>query len=83
MYEHLALSDNGFLFDTRTGTTLTLNRTGTFLLRALIAGAEPEMLPAQLVGRFEVDPDTAARDVEQFMFRLKDLQVAGAADGDR
>lgn len=75
MYEHLALSDNGFLFDTRTGNTFTLNKTATSLLKALISGNGEQTLVAELTGRFEVDEGTARRDVEQFMFRLRDLHL--------
>ena len=33
MYENLALSENGFLFDALTGNTFSLNKSGSFLLR--------------------------------------------------
>ncbi len=75
MYKNLALSENGFLFDARTGNTFSLNRTGTFLLRQLIDGAAPAGLSERLTEEFEIDQDTAGRDVEQFLFRLKDLRV--------
>lgn len=84
MFQHLALSDNGFLFDTRSGRTFSLSSTGTFLLQALMTGAEMASLPERLMARFEVDATTAGRDCEQFMFRLRDLgltpeNAAGAA----
>jgi hypothetical protein len=75
MLEHLALSESGFLFDARTGSTYSLNRTGTFVLRELISGTAVEKLPERLHEAFEVDADTAARDVEQLLFRLKFLGV--------
>ena len=78
MYPHLALSDTGFLFDTRTGHTYSLNRTGTFLLRALMDGTETDALPARLCEAFEVDEETARRDAEQFLFRLRDLGLLPA-----
>ncbi len=81
MYEHLALSDSGFLFDTRTGNTYTLSKTGTFLLRTLIAGGTWQELPTQLAATYEVDDETARRDVEQFSFRLKDLGLVAPEVG--
>jgi hypothetical protein len=75
VYTNLALSENGFLFDTRTGSTYTLNRTGTFLLREMIKGIPNEQLVHRLAEVFDVDPNTATNDVEQFIFRLKDLRV--------
>jgi PqqD family protein of HPr-rel-A system len=75
MLEHLALSESGFLFDARTGSTYSLNRTGTFILRELIAGTAAGKLAERLNETFEVDAETAARDVEQLLFRLKFLGV--------
>lgn len=81
MYEHLALSDNGFLFDTRTGNTFTLNKTATWLLKSLIAGTAEADLSAALCERFEIDEGTAKRDTEQFLFRLRDLHLRGGEGG--
>ncbi len=78
MFDNLALSDNGFLFDTRTGSTYSLSSTGTLLLRSLIAGAAPDGLPAVLVDEFELDGRTAAQDVEQFLLRLRDLRLVAS-----
>jgi len=75
LYEHLALSDNGFLFDTRTGTTYSLNSTGTWLLRALMRAVPRSELACQMVESFEVDAITAHRDVDQFLFRLRELRL--------
>jgi len=82
MLDHLALSESGFLFDSRTGLTYTLSRTGTFLLRALIDGVDAETLPERLVATFDVEPRIARRDVEQFLFRLGDIGVLGKDDRD-
>jgi hypothetical protein len=75
MLEHLALSESGFLFDARTGSTYSLNRTGTFVLRELMAGTPVGKIGGRLLEAFEVDAETAARDVEQILFRLKFLGV--------
>ena len=86
MYSNLALSENGFLFDASDGSTYSLNRTGTFLLRGLIGGAPPADLVAGLSEQYGVDPATARRDLDAFLFRLEDLglvqggsQAQGAA----
>lgn len=78
-YAHLALSENGFLFDTVTGHTFTLNRTGTFIVRRLMEGAEPEEIPARLAAEFEVDLEVAGRDVTMFVQRLADTGVGRRA----
>ena len=75
MYENLALSDNGFLFDTRTGNTFSLSKTATFLLKGLMGGASPQQLAEQAAETFDVDVQTASRDVARFVFRLRDLRL--------
>lgn len=72
---NLALSDNGFLFDTMTGLTYTLNKTGTMILRSLIEGTATNEIARRVVNRFDVSPEVAARDMEQFMARLGDLGI--------
>ena len=69
----LALSETGFLFDPTTGHTFSLNRTGTFLLRQLIQEAALDELPQRLTAEFDVDLETARRDVEQFIHQIRDL----------
>ena len=83
MHENLALSENGFLFDTRTGNTYSLNRTGTFLLRRLIDGTARNELEACLIEGFDVEPEAASHDVEQFLFLLRDLKIIGQNHRDR
>lgn len=75
MYPHLALSENGFLFDQRTGLSYSLSRTGTFLLRRLLDGATTDQLAAALRESFEIDEQSAARDVAEFLARLKDMRL--------
>lgn len=75
MYPHLALSENGFLFDQRTGFSYSLSRTGTFLLRRLLDGATTDQLAAALRESFEIDEPSAARDVAEFLARLKDMRL--------
>lgn len=71
----LALSDNGFLFDTWTGCTFTLNPTGTAVLRGLQQGLSPRQIGSQLATEFEVDMETATTDVNDFVHQLVELKV--------
>ncbi len=78
MLKHLALSENGFLFDTRTGNTFTVGGTGTFILRLLIAGEALDAVRQRLLGEFGVQEEIAARDLDDFMLRLDDLGLTAA-----
>lgn len=75
MFPHLALSENGFLFDQRSGYSFSLSRTGTFLLRRLLDGVPSTQLAQALCEAFEVDEKIAKRDADEFLSRLKDLRL--------
>ncbi len=73
MYAHLALSEDGFLFNTRCGSTYSLNKSGTLILRSLIAGSNRDDTARDLCKHFAVQFPRAQRDIERFLFRLVDL----------
>ena len=75
MFSHLALSENGFLFDSQSGKMFSLNSTGGFLLHRLMRGEKPSVLSTLLSAAFDVKSIRAARDVEEFLLRLQDLQI--------
>lgn len=76
---HLALSENGFLFDTSTGFTYTLNKTGAFILKLLIEGKSHERIVEALVARFEIHVDAARWDIDRFVMRLQELGALTSA----
>ncbi len=80
--DYLALSDNGFLFDTRNGNTYNLSKTGTFILRSLVEGVAPDAVAARIVEHFDIEAATAEQDAAQFLFRLKDMGLIGGDLGD-
>jgi PqqD family protein of HPr-rel-A system len=70
---HLALSDNGFLFDTSTGYTYTLNATGTFILKRLMDDQSEAAILQDLMEEFDTVEEVASRDLEQFVSYLSEL----------
>lgn len=80
--KHLALSESGFLFDTGTGQTFTLNPTGTLILRALIDGRGLDEIPALVTEEFEVDETSAQRDLAEFLLLLKEMGLMARGGGD-
>lgn len=71
----LALNPDGFAFDPTTGESFTLNPTGLALLEGLQDELGPEELAARLADRFQVTPEEAARDVDDFLERLRSLRL--------
>lgn len=79
--KNLMINDEGFAFDPRSGNTYSINPTGLFVINAIKAGASGDQIVEQLAERFEVDAQTADRDLEAFLnalarFRLAEREVA-------
>lgn len=72
---HLHLSPQGFLFDHHSGLSFTTNSTGAWILDRLIQGAKRQELLNGLVETFEVEPDTASLDLEEFLGLLRQARV--------
>lgn len=51
---------------------MTLNETGAFLWRMLTDGAEKDELVSGLIGEYEVDAETAEKDVDAFIAQLRE-----------
>ena len=75
MYSYLALSENGFLFDTRSGGTYSLNASGAFVLQKLMKGASPSSIAENLAETFDVSVDPAFRDISLFISRLREFDL--------
>ncbi|MFZ4765456.1 MAG: PqqD family protein [Roseimicrobium sp.] len=69
----LMLNDRGFAFDPTSGETFQLSATGLRIVRLLQQGTEPETVLGHLLEEFEVDQNTAWRDVSDFMRSMQQL----------
>jgi Coenzyme PQQ synthesis protein D (PqqD) len=57
-------TDDGLvLLDERTGRYRQLNPTGAGVLRALLAGHDPDHIAQDLVTRYRIDPQQAQHDI--------------------
>lgn len=74
----LAVSASGLVFDPATGAIFTANATGLVILGALRDGLDEPAIRDLLAGEFEVDAETAGRDLYDF---LGQLQGCGLAHG--
>ena len=54
---------------------LNLNETGAFLWKLLQTQTDKQALTAALVKEYSVDEKTAAKDTEDFILRLKELDL--------
>jgi len=51
---------------------ITLNQTGTLLWRCLEQDATEDDMVAKLLGKYDIDEESARRDVKAFVARAKD-----------
>ena len=72
---HLALSDDGFLFDPTSGHTYTLNAVGTFILKKMIEDLTFDQIVTETLKEYEVPEDILRRDLEQFFHFLSDQRI--------
>lgn len=67
----IALSENGFLLNTETGESFTLNQTGLSLLHYLREGETEKELLQHLLNEYEVQTEVAERDLHDFLETLR------------
>jgi len=60
--KHLAINEEGFVFDPTTGNSYVVNPTGLFIIKKLREGLKEEEVVKALTEEFEVDENTARRD---------------------
>ena len=68
---HLAVSEEGFIFDPETGNSYTVNQTGLFILELLKEGKSQDEIVDALTEEFEVSPEEAQRDLIDFLEQLR------------
>jgi hypothetical protein len=69
--KNLMINDEGFAFDPRTGNTYNINPIGLLVVNAIKAGASPELVLDSVAARYDVDRQTADRDLEAFFSELE------------
>ena len=69
--KELMINDEGFAFDPRTGNTYSINPPGLLIVNAVKAGADLETVLDSVAARYDVDRQTADRDLEVFFNELQ------------
>ncbi len=70
LFEHIAISETGFLFDPRTGQSFLANETAIEALKALRSGCDLPTTVAQLAEKYEAAPETISAGLEGFLRQL-------------
>jgi PqqD family protein of HPr-rel-A system len=72
---NLAVSENGFLFMPNTGESFTVNETGREIISLLKEGLSEEEIITRMTEKYDVDPETAQRDFDEFITMLRNLKL--------
>jgi hypothetical protein len=76
LLKDVAFSDTGFLFNPVTGESFTVNTVGVGILNHLRDGKSFHQICDQMVVDFQIEQETAERDLLDFMNLLKLYQLA-------
>lgn len=69
----IMLNDRGFAFDPVSGETFQLSTTGLRIVRLLRRNSDRDAVLAQIIEEFEVDENTARRDVDEFLRAIEEI----------
>jgi PqqD family protein of HPr-rel-A system len=72
---HLAMNDEGFVFDPSTGDSYMLNTTGLFILKKLRDDVRLAEIVKAVAHEYDVSLDEAERDTNDFCGQLKAMSV--------
>lgn len=70
-----SFSEKGFLFDSKTGFTYTLNKTASFIFSRLQKKISLQDILKELIVEFDINPKQAEEDFRDFMQMLKDFEL--------
>ena len=70
---HLALNEEGFVFNPLTGDSFQASETGLYILKAIRDGANDSEMARRLAEEYDVTPEEALCDVTDFRSVLKSL----------
>jgi len=73
--EEVKISDNGFVFNSKTGDSFSLNPFGLELIKNIREEIELESLKKEITEKYDVDDLTFERDFYEFCTLLKHHQI--------
>jgi len=73
--EEVKISDNGFVFNSKTGDSFSLNPFGLELIKNILEEKELENLKKEIIEKYDVDDLTFEKDFYEFCALLKHHQI--------
>lgn len=73
--QHLAINDEGFIFDPSTGESFTVNPTGLIILNNLRENKSEAEIVSILKEEFEISGEDVERDVSDFFRQIRAMRL--------
>ena len=68
---YIAISDNGFIFDSSTGSSYNLNAIGLEIIQMIELGKTEEEIIKSITEKYDVEQDIFEKDFYDFLSMLK------------
>lgn len=73
--DDIKISNNGFVFNPKTGDSFSLNPTGLELIRYIAEERDFESIRNEMLEKYDVDEFTFEKDYYEFYTQLKHYQI--------
>lgn len=78
--DEIKISDNGFVFNSRTGDSFNLNPIGLELIKQIAAEKDFEIIKDEMLAKYDIDDLTLEKDYYEFYALLKHHQIISQGD---
>ena len=78
--EEIKISDNGFVFNSRTGESFSLNPMGLEMITMIVANSDLDEIRKSILEKYDVDDLTFEKDFYEFCAMLKHYQLMGQSN---
>lgn len=78
--DEIKISDNGFVFNSRTGDSFNLNPIGLELIKQIAAEKDFEIIKEEMLAKYDIDDLTIEKDYYDFYALLKHHQIISQGD---
>ena len=78
--DEIKISDNGFVFNSKTGDSFNLNPIGLELIKQIVEEKDFESIRDDMLEKYDVDDLTIEKDYYEFYTLLKHHQIVSQGD---
>lgn len=78
--DEIRISDNGFVFNSRTGDSFNVNPTGLELTRHIARGLDFDAIKSIFLAKYDLDDLTFEKDFYEFCALIKHHQITSQED---